>query len=119
MAKPMVLSYATCSTCRKALKWLDTRGVVYDLRPLVEASPTRAELEKWVEASGLGVRKWLNTSGLSYRTLGKAKVDAADDATLLDWLAADPKLIKRPVLVKGNHVLVGFKEIDWSHLFGA
>jgi arsenate reductase len=118
MAKPLLLSYSGCGTCRNALKWLKEHDVAVDVRALLEQAPTRAELNRWVPASGLGVRKWLNTSGLSYRALGKAKVDAADDATLLGWLAADPKLIKRPVLVHGAQVLVGFKAERYAALLG-
>ena len=66
-------------------------------------------LDSWVTASGLPIRKWLNTSGQSYRALGKARVDAATDAEIASWLSADGKLVKRPVLVSGDRVLVGFK----------
>jgi arsenate reductase len=116
MARPLVLSYAGCGTCKKALKWLEAHGVDVQVRPIVEQPPTAAELAKWIPASGLGIRKWLNTSGLSYRALGKPKVDAATDAELVKWLAADGKLVKRPVLVHGGRVLVGFKEADWAAL---
>lgn len=115
---PLILSYAGCSTCKKALKWLSSRGLEATVRPIVEQPPTEAELAVWIPQSGLPVRKWLNTSGQSYRALGKPKVDAADDATLVSWLAADGKLVKRPVLVLGDRVLVGFKEPEWEALFG-
>ena len=118
MPKPLVLSYAGCSTCKKALAWLKRQGVAYELRAIVDQPPTPKELAAWIPASGLGVRKWLNTSGLSYRALGKAKVDAAEDAALVKWLAADGKLVKRPVLVSGSTVLVGFKEAQYAALFG-
>ncbi len=107
-----VLAYAGCSTCKKALKWLSDKGVKYTLRPIVEEPPTAAELRAWVPASGLSVRKWLNTSGQSYRALGKEKVDAASDAEVTAWLTRDGKLVKRPVLVvegPGLAVLVGFR----------
>jgi arsenate reductase len=104
----LVLSYAGCGTCKKALKWLGDKNVKYTLRPIVEEPPTVAELERWIPASGVSVRKWLNTSGQSYRALGKAKVDAASDTDLVKWLAKDGKLVKRPVVVTGNRVLVGF-----------
>ena len=118
MAPPLVLSYAGCGTCKKALKWLEARGMAVQVRPIVEQPPTSAELARWIPASGLSIRKWLNTSGLSYRALGKAKVDAASDAQLAAWLAADGKLVKRPVLVDGKAVLVGFQEEDWTAHFG-
>lgn len=115
--KPLVLSYSGCGTCKKALKWLAERGVEFELRAIVDAPPTSAELEKWIPASKKDVKKWLNTSGQSYRALGKEKVDAASEAQLKKWLAADGKLVKRPVLVNGDAVLIGFKEEEWSALF--
>jgi arsenate reductase (glutaredoxin) len=115
---PLVLSYAGCGTCKKALAWLKANQIDVTLRAIVDAPPTPGELAKWVKASGRPVRKWLNTSGLSYRALGKARIDAADEATLLQWLAADGKLVKRPVLVDGASVLVGFQPDEWARHFG-
>ena len=116
----LVLAYAGCSTCKKATAWLDAKKLAYRVRPIVEQPPTKAELAAWIPASGLSVRKWLNTSGQSYRALGKEKVDAATDADLVKWLAADGKLVKRPVLVDtrggGLRVAVGFKPDVWSVL---
>jgi len=126
MAEVLVLAYAGCSTCKNALKWLEARGVRARVRPIVDEPPTAAELARWIPASGVGVRKWLNTSGQSYRALGKAKVDAASDAELAKWLTADGKLVKRPVLVaararKGGGgdevVLIGFKPEQYQALF--
>jgi arsenate reductase len=117
-ARPLILSYAACGTCKKALKWLAERGIEAQVRPIVEAPPSAEELSRWIPASGLPVRKWLNTSGQSYRALGKAKVDAAGDATIEAWLAADGKLVKRPVLVVGDRVLVGFREDAYEAAFG-
>jgi arsenate reductase len=114
--KPLLLSYSGCSTCKKAIRWLNDHGIAYDLRPIVDEPPTAQELAVWIPASGLPVQKWLNTSGLSYRALGKAKVDAADEATLRKWLSQDGKLVKRPVFVQGKKVLVGFREEAWSEL---
>ncbi|MCE9667669.1 Spx/MgsR family RNA polymerase-binding regulatory protein [Myxococcus stipitatus] len=115
----LVLAYAGCSTCKNALKWLQTQGIPARVRPIVDEPPTVAELERWITRSGVSVRKWLNTSGLSYRALGKARVDAASDAELREWLAADGKLVKRPVLVDGEKVLVGFKPEAWAEHFGS
>ena len=114
-----VLSYAGCSTCKKALAWLAARGVEATVRPIVEQPPTAAELAAWVPASGKPVAKWLNTSGQSYRALGKEKVSGASAATLVKWLAADGKLVKRPVLVHGERVIVGFDEPAYEALFPA
>lgn len=108
--KATVLAYSGCSTCRKAIAWLKANDIEFVERPIVDEPPTPAELAKWLPASGLPLKKWLNTSGLSYRALGKAKVDAASDETIIKWLSADGKLVKRPVLVLGKTVLVGFNE---------
>ena len=112
----LVLSYSGCSTCKKALKWLELKKLEADVRPIVDQPPTKAELKSWIQKSGKPVKKWLNTSGLSYRALGKEKIDAASDETLIDWLSKDGKLVKRPVLVNGDTVLVGFNEDEWSKL---
>lgn len=111
---PLFLWYSGCSTCKKALGWLRSHGLEPILRPIVEQPPTPEELRLWIPKSGLPVRKWLNTSGQSYRVLGKPKVDAADDATLIDWLSKDGKLVKRPVLIWRGRVVVGFKEEDYA-----
>lgn len=115
--KPLVLSYAGCGTCKKALRWLSEHGVDVTVRPIVEEPPTKDELARWIPASGLPVRKWLNTSGQSYRALGKAAIDAAADATLARWLSEDGKLVKRPVLVVGDRVLIGFREEQYAAVF--
>lgn len=116
MSKPLLLSYSGCSTCKKALKWLAEHDVEVSVRPIVEQPPTLDELARWIPASGLPVRKWLNTSGQSYRAIGKAAVDAADEKTITRWLSEDGKLVKRPVLVDGDRVLVGFREEQYEEL---
>lgn len=116
--KPMLLVYSGCSTCRKALAWLGAHEVQVTERAIVDEPPTQKELAQWVPASALPLKKWLNTSGLSYRALGKVKVDAASDETITRWLSADGKLVKRPVLVHGKTVLVGFNEQAYAALFG-
>jgi arsenate reductase len=113
----LVLSYSGCSTCKKALAWLAKHGVEAEVRPIVDAPPTAEELVDWVPKSKRPLRKWLNTSGQSYRALGKAKVDAAKDETILRWLTQDGKLVKRPVVVAGNRVLVGFDEDQYAEVF--
>ncbi len=118
MARPLVLHYAGCQTCKKALAWLARRGVDAEPRPIVDAPPTAAELARWIPASGLPVRRWLNTSGLSYRALGKAKIDAMSDPQITARLTQDGKLVRRPVLVLGDRVLVGFDEQAYAKLFG-
>jgi arsenate reductase len=115
----LVLAYSGCSTCKKALAWLTAHRIAHVVRPIVEKPPTRAELEAWIPASGLPVSKWLNTSGQSYRALGKERVAAASEGELLRWLTEDGKLVKRPVVVVegGARVLVGFKEDVYETAF--
>ncbi len=110
------LHYSGCSTCRKARAWLREHDITVTERPIVEQPPTRAELTRWVPASGLPLRKWLNTSGQSYRALGKEKVAAMTEAQLIDALSRDGKLVKRPVLVDGDRVLVGFDAAAYAAL---
>lgn len=114
----LVLHYAGCGTCRNARAWLKAHDVETRERPIVEQPPTRAELAKWIPASGLPVRKWLNVSGQSYRALGKERVAAMTDAQLVDALSRDGKLVKRPVLVDGSRVLVGFDADAYAKTFG-
>lgn len=119
MAKPiLVLSYAACGTCKKALKWFASRGISVTVRPIVDEPPTAAELAAWLPKSGKSVRKWLNTSGQSYRALGKAALDAMSDAEVAAALAKDGKLVKRPVVVAGATVLVGFDEAAYESALG-
>ncbi|APS00890.1 Spx/MgsR family RNA polymerase-binding regulatory protein [Pajaroellobacter abortibovis] len=113
----ILLAYTACNTCKKALKWLDAHGIHYSVRSIVQTPPTEKELQEWIPASGINIRKWLNITGQSYRALGKEKIDQADDMQLIKWLSSDGKLVKRPVLVQGNKVLVGFQEDDYNVLF--
>lgn len=109
----LVLAYAGCDTCRKALAWLKAQNIPHTVRPIVESPPTLDELQRWVPLSGLAMNRWLNTSGQSYRALDRAVIDASTDADWLARLTSDGKLVKRPVLVRGNTVLVGFKPDAW------
>lgn len=123
MADVAIYQYAGCGTCKKALKWLDARGVRYRSIEIVTAPPSAKELRAFLDASGLPVRKLLNLSGASYRALlaerGKPAIDALDDASLLALLAADGKMIKRPLLVRGKTVIVGFDEDAYARTFTA
>ena len=116
--KALVLSYSGCSTCKKALKWLGDHGVAFDVRPIVESPPTAEELGAWVLMSGRPIRKWINTSGQSYRAIDKARASAAKDEEIVRWLTQDGKLVKRPVVVVGDRVLVGFDEKAYAEAFG-
>lgn len=115
--KPLVLSYAGCSTCKKAFRWLADHGIDVDVRPIVDAPPTAEELSGWVPRSGVPVRKWINTSGQSYRAIGREKASAAKDEEILRWLTQDGKLVKRPVLVTSEVCLVGFDEAAYAATF--
>ena len=110
------VEYPKCSTCRKAKKWLDDHGVVYADRHIVEDNPTAGELAAWQASSGLPVRRFFNTSGKLYRELGvKAKLDAGmSDDEAFALLATEGMLVKRPIVVGEDFVLVGFKESEWE-----
>ena len=114
--KVLFLEYPRCSTCRKAKKWLDEHGVAYDDRHIVEEHPTADELAAWQEMSGLPVRRFFNTSGMRYRELGvKAQLDAGmSDEEARELLATDGMLVKRPLVVGDDFVLVGFREAAWA-----
>lgn len=112
----LFIEYPKCSTCKKAKKWLDDHGVSYIDRHIVEDNPRATEIADWQERSGLPVRRFFNTSGMKYRELGvKSKLDAGmsdEDARAL--LATDGMLVKRPIVVVGDTVLVGFREAAWE-----
>ena len=111
------LQYPPCSTCQKAKKWLDERGIVYMDRHIKEQNPTYEELKQWYAASGLLLKKFFNTSGLQYRALElKEKLPAMTKEEQLRLLASDGMLVKRPLLIEGDTVLVGFKEAQWEQL---
>ena len=113
----LFLCYPKCTTCQKAKKYLDAQGVPYTLRDIKLENPTRDELARWHEASGLELKKFFNTSGLQYRALAlKDRLPKMTRDELLDLLASDGMLVKRPLLVEGDRVLVGFKEAEWTRL---
>ncbi len=117
--RAIVLSYAGCSTCKKALKWLREHDVEIEIRAIVDEPPTAAELATWIPKSGRPVRKWLNTSGQSYRAIDKDRLARATDNDLTRWLTQDGKLVKRPVCVAADRVLVGFDEAAYEDAFDA
>lgn len=110
-----VYCYSKCTTCKKALKWLDEQGVAYDLIDIKENNPSREELAGWYAMSGLPLKKFFNTSGQIYRQmeLSKKLPDMSEEAQL-DLLATDGMLVKRPLVVGEDFVLTGFKEADWT-----
>jgi arsenate reductase len=110
-----IYQYPKCSTCRKALKWLDANGIEYKSIDIVSAPPSRAALGRALKQSGQGLRALFNTSGESYRAGGyKDKLPSMSEADALRDLSADGKLIKRPLLIGDDQVLVGFDEKAWA-----
>lgn len=112
-----VLCYEKCSTCKKALNWLDEKGVEYILRPIKEQNPSAAELECWHKLSGLPLKRFYNTSGLMYKELGlKDKIPAMSEEEQYELLGSNGMLVKRPLVVGEDFVLTGFKETEWEGL---
>ena len=114
----LFLEYPPCSTCKKAKAWLDARGVVYTARHIKDQNPTYEELSAWYTQSGLPLKKFFNTSGLVYKSLGmKDKLPTMTEEEQLRLLATDGMLVKRPVLVLENgRVLTGFREKEWEQV---
>lgn len=111
----LFLQYPPCSTCKKAKKWLDEHGVAYEARDIKQDNPTQEELRAWQARSGLPLKRFFNTSGQLYRSLQlKEKLPAMPEAEQLALLAGDGMLVKRPLAVGGDFVLVGFKEAEWE-----
>lgn len=116
--KPLVLVYRKCTTCQKALKWLDENKIKYEERPIKEENPTYEELKEWYQRSGLPLKRFFNTSGNLYKELQlKDKLKDMPEEEQLRLLASDGMLVKRPLLVMEDYVCPGFKEADWkSHI---
>ena len=112
------ICYPKCTTCQKAQKWLDENGISYTFRDIKMEHPTYEELSAWHRRSGLPLKRFFNTSGLLYKSMGlKDKLPQMSEDEMLKRLAADGMLVKRPLLVGNDFVLVGFKETGWeSHL---
>lgn len=111
----LFVEYPKCSTCQKAKKFLDSHGADYTDRHIKEDNPTAEELKTWHKASGLPLKKFFNTSGLVYKSMNlKDKLPTMTEEEQFDLLATDGMLVKRPILVGDDFVLVGFKEADWA-----
>ena len=109
------LEYPKCSTCKKAKKWLDEQGISYEDRHIIEDNPTVKELKDWHERSGLPLKRFFNTSGMKYRELGlKDKLPEMSEEEQYELLATDGMLVKRPLVVGDDFVLIGFKEALWK-----
>lgn len=114
MEKLTFVCYPRCTTCQKAQKWLMEKGIAIDVRDIKENNPTEAELRKWHQLSSLPLKRFFNTSGLKYKELGlKSRLPAMSEDEQFKLLASDGMLVKRPILVGGDVVLVGFKEKEW------
>ena len=110
-----VLVYRKCSTCLKALKWLEVNQVVFDERPIKEENPSYEELKAWYEMSGLPLKKFFNTSGILYKQMNlKDKLKEMSEDEQLKLLATDGMLVKRPLVIGDDFVLTGFKEKAWE-----
>ena len=111
----LVLVYRKCSTCQKALKWLEENQIAFDERPIVEKNPNYEELKAWHQKSGLPLKKFFNTSGNLYKELNlKDKLAEMTEEEQLQLLATNGMLVKRPLVVGEDYVLTGFKEADWA-----
>ena len=111
----LFVEYPKCSTCQKAKKFLDSRGASYIDRHIKEDNPTELELREWQGRSGLPLKKFFNTSGLQYKALGlKDKLPTMSEDEQFSLLASDGMLVKRPILVGADFILVGFKEEQWA-----
>ncbi len=111
----LVLVYRKCSTCLKALKWLEENQVEFEERPIVEKNPTYEELKEWHQRSGLPLKKFFNTSGMLYKEMQlKDKLAEMSEEKQLKLLATNGMLVKRPLVVAEDFVLTGFKEKEWA-----
>lgn len=112
------ICYPKCTTCQRAKKWLDDNKIKYELRDIKLDNPTLEELTEWYKKSGLPLKKFFNTSGLLYKSLNlKNKLPEMTEDEMLKLLATDGMLVKRPLLIGDDFVLVGFREIEWNEKF--
>ena len=109
------ICYPKCTTCQKAKKWLDDNKIEYELRDIKEDNPSLVELSTWYKMSGLPIKKFFNTSGLLYKSMElKDKLPAMSEEEQLRILSTDGMLMKRPLVIGEDFILVGFKESEWS-----
>lgn len=117
MKKFTFLHYPKCGTCRKAKKWLDDNGIDYEPRLIVEENPNVEELKKWIAQSGLPLKKFFNTSGVIYKEMNlKDQLPTMSEEEQIALLATNGKLVKRPLMVSEDKILVGFKQEEWESL---
>ena len=112
----LFIEYPKCTTCKRAKKWLDEHQVSYEDRHIVEDNPKAEELKKWIAKSGLPIKRFFNTSGMKYRDLGlKDRLPEMSEEEQIDLLATDGMLVKRPLVIGDDFVLIGFKEEQWGN----
>ena len=112
----LFVCYPRCTTCKKAQKWLDEKGIGYTFRDIKEENPSYDELKTWYKKSGLDIKRFFNTSGQLYKSMSlKDKLPAMSEEEKLRLLSTDGMLVKRPILIDGDTVLVGFKEQEWAN----
>ncbi|MDD6290717.1 MAG: arsenate reductase family protein [Lachnospiraceae bacterium] len=113
----LYVNYPKCGTCQKARKFLEEKGIAFEDRNIKEQNPTAEELKAWIERSGLPIKKFFNTSGMLYRQMElKDKLPNMSEQEMIDLLATDGMLVKRPILVTDDQVLVGFKQAEWDKI---
>ena len=113
----LFIQYPKCSTCQKAKQWLEDHGVSYTARHIVEENPTEQELSQWIARSGLPIKRFFNTSGLKYKALElKDKLPLMSEEEMVALLATDGMLVKRPLLIGEDTILVGFKPQEWESI---
>lgn len=113
----LFIQYPKCTTCQKAKKWLDENNIKYEDRHIKEQNPSYEELKEWYQKSGLPLKKFFNTSGLLYKSMQlKDKLPQMSEEEQLRLLATDGMLVKRPLVIDGDTVLVGFKEQEWEKI---
>lgn len=111
----LVMQYPKCTTCKKALKWLDNHGITYESRDIKENNPTAEELKDWYQRSGMPLTKFFNTHGTLYREMQlKTKLPTMSEEDMIQLLATDGMLVKRPLVILDDQVLIGFNEKTWS-----
>ena len=114
----LFIEYPQCSTCQRAKKWLDERGIQYTDRHIKEQNPTYEELKEWQAQSGLPLKRFFNTSGLLYKSMQlKDKLPQMSEEEQLRLLATDGMLVKRPLIVDGQRVMTGFRPAEWEEFF--
>ena len=113
----LFICYPKCSTCQKAKKWLEKHNIAYKERHIVENNPSYEELKEWYEKSGFALKKFFNTSGMLYKEMElKNKLPEMSEDEQLKLLSTNGMLVKRPLLITDDRVLVGFREVEWNEL---